>query len=96
METSEIPARLKHLLPERIWVVEISIPQLFPANERKLGEVVLNPYTSFNPKRPINFDLFLFARVPALYFFVSEVISGRPKFMSIPSNIGSHTSVLTI
>lgn len=96
METPVIPTELKKLLPERIWVVEISLPQLFPANERKLGEVVLNPFIPFDPKHPINFDLFLFARVPGFYLFVSEVISDNPKFISIPSEIRSHTGLLII
>ena len=30
------------LLPRMLWVIEVSVPHLFPANERKLGEIVLN------------------------------------------------------
>ena len=95
-ENPEIPALLTKLLPEKIWIIEISVPQLFPANERKLGEVVLNPFIPFNAKQPINYSHFLFARVPELYFFVKEVVSGKPEFMSIPSQIVSHTKVLVI
>ncbi len=95
-ENPDIPALLTTLLPEKIWMIEISLPQLFPANERKLGEVVLNPFIPFDAKKPINFSHFLFARVPELYFLVEDVVSGRPKFMSIPSRIVSHTNVLVI
>lgn len=95
-ENPQIPALLIDLLPEKIWIIEISVPQLFPANERKLGEVVLNPFISFDEKQPINYDHFLFARVPELYFFVTKVVSDKPKFMSVPSQITSHTKVLII
>jgi len=96
IENPDIPALLTKFLPEKIWMIEISLPQLFPANERKLGEVVLNPFIPFDAKKPINFNHFLFARVPGLYFFVKEVVSGKPEFMSIPGRIASHTSVLVI
>jgi len=95
-ENPDIPTLLTKLLPEKIWMIEVSLPQLFPANERKLGEVVLNPFIPFDVKKPINYSHFLFARLPELYFFVKEVVSGKPKFMSIPSQIASHTKVLII
>ncbi len=96
-ENLEIPKLLTEQLPEKIWVIEISVPQLFPANERKLGEVVLNPFIPTNAKKPINYDYFLFSRVPEMYFFLKEVDAmGKPKFVSIPSQFKSHTKVLTI
>ncbi|MES9906038.1 MAG: hypothetical protein ABW168_25600 [Sedimenticola sp.] len=95
-EDSKIPTILKTVLPDRLWVIEISLPQLFPANERKLGEVVLNPFAEPNPKEPTDFNLFLFARAPERYFIVSGVTSGKPDFLEIPSNIESHTELLTI
>ncbi len=95
-ENPEIPKLLTKLLPEKVWVIEISVPQLFPANERKLGEVVLNPFISFDAKQPINYSHFLFSRVPELYFFVKEVVANKPKFITIPSLFKSHTKVLTI
>jgi len=96
VENPDIPDLLTTLLPEKIWMIEISLPQLFPANERKLGEVVLNPFVSFDSRKPINYSHFLFARVPELYFFVKDVVSGKPEFMTIPSQITSHTKVLVI
>jgi hypothetical protein len=95
-ENPEIPKLFNSLIPDKIWVVEISVPQLFPANEHKLGEVILNPYIPFDSQKPIDFNHFLFARVPDFYFFVSEVTSNKPKFINIPSKIKSHTNVLVI
>lgn len=95
-ESPIITDLLSKLLPEKVWIIEISVPQLFPANERKLGEVVLNPFIPFDTRQPINFDHFLLARVPELYFVISEIVSGKPKFMSIPSQIKSHTELLVI
>lgn len=96
VENPHIPDLLKTLLPEKIWLIEISVPQLFPANEHKLGEVVLNPFVTFNARQPVDYNHFLFARVPDFYFFVSDVKSNKPKFINIPSRIKSHTEVLII
>jgi len=95
-ENPKIPKALKPLLPDWLWIVEVSIPQLFPANERKLGEVVLNPYESPSSSWPNNFELFLFARIPGIYFIVNDVISRKPDFLEVPSNIKSHTELLKL
>lgn len=34
---------LYHRLPDRIWVIELSIPELFWINQKKVGEIVLDP-----------------------------------------------------
>ncbi|MES9883948.1 MAG: hypothetical protein ABW185_24125 [Sedimenticola sp.] len=95
-ENSKIPEILGPVLPDWLWVVEVSLPQLFPANERKLGEVVLNPYVIPNLDDPTDFSLFLFARVPGRYFIQSDITSGKPDFLEIPSSIASHTELLTL
>ena len=72
------------------------MPQLFPANERKLGEVVLNPYEVPDKNSPTDPKLFLFARVPGNYFIVSGSTAGKPDFLEIPSKIVSHTDLLRL
>lgn len=85
---------LRGSLPESLWIVEISIPQLFPANERKLGEIVLsggielgNALSEGTP--------FLFARLPGSYFFLesSDKDTGR-HFLRVPSGLTSHVAVI--
>jgi hypothetical protein len=31
------------LLPDRFWITEISVPELFTANRAKIGEIVVDP-----------------------------------------------------
>ncbi|MCU7801937.1 MAG: hypothetical protein KZQ96_01975 [Candidatus Thiodiazotropha sp. (ex Lucinoma borealis)] len=95
-ENPLIPSTLESLLPEWLWVVEVSMPQLFPANERKLGEVVLNPYEELDKMSPSNSKSFLFARLPGNYFIVSGDTSGEPDFLEVPSRIKTHTELLII
>ena len=47
-EKHELCELLAQEMPSYVWVVEISIPQLFPANERKLGEIVLDASHALN------------------------------------------------
>ncbi|EKD27884.1 MAG: hypothetical protein ACD_79C00511G0005 [uncultured bacterium] len=78
-------------LPSHIWMIEISTPQLFPANQRKLGEIVLDATKSFK-KDFKDFDVFLFARLPGEYLLGNKLDNtGSPVFQSLPSNLNSHT-----
>ncbi|MHB8084402.1 MAG: hypothetical protein ACYDHZ_01060 [Dehalococcoidia bacterium] len=75
-------------LPNKLWITEVSIPQLFPANERKLGDIVLNGGIELKGKsldRP-----FLFVRLPGMYLLKSATNT----FLNVPSGIKSHISVI--
>jgi len=85
---------LNNELPEKLWVVEVSVPQLFPANQRRLGEIVLNGSVGSNPYTTDN-SSFLYARVPGLYLFQSSENEAR-NFITVPSNITSHIPVLRL
>jgi hypothetical protein len=77
-------------LPESFWVVEISIPQLFPANERKLGEILINGQVELN----IN-DIYrnlLYIRLPGGYYMLNYPSSTDVKYF--PSNFISHLPVI--
>ena len=96
-EDKLVPNTLERMrLPGLLWVVEVSLPQLFPANERKLGEFVLNPFVELDEKEPVDFNSFLFARLPGRYFFPIVTPSGNSDFLDIPSNIKSHTELLVL
>ncbi len=47
---------LEGALPKHLWMVEVSIPELFSANYRKLGEMILDarvPMNPYPPKEPV-------------------------------------------
>jgi len=77
-------------LPESFWVVEISIPQLFPANERKLGDVVIKGQMSLGDI----YSHLLYVRLPGGYYMLRN--TSKPEFKSFPSNFTSHLPVLKL
>lgn len=95
-ENFEIIDLFKKFLPNMLWVIEISLPHLFPANERKVGEIVLDATVLFNPNKPIDFRTFVLSRVPGKYFFLKSVSKGSPIFLDIPSSIKSHVPLLVL
>jgi hypothetical protein len=89
-EKSEIIATFNEALPPYLWIIEISTPHLFPANERKLGEIVLNASIEIKNR----YETFQFARLPAKYLICQALDdSGRPVFSSQQSNIFTHTQL---
>jgi hypothetical protein len=82
-------------MPEFIWVIEISTPQLFPANERKLGEIVLDATKVLNlrDEASVN-DVFIFARLPSLYLLGGDISNGAPQFTPVSSKLQSHTDLI--
>jgi hypothetical protein len=82
-------------LPNVLWIVEVSIPQLFPANERKLGDIVLNAETDLSDSQDKG-SSFLFVRLPSCYFFALAAGSGGANFLAVPSKLISHFPVIKI
>lgn len=81
-------------MPRFIWLVEISTPQLFPANERKLGEIVLDATRNLNlGEESSRNDVFMFARLPGSYLFGGDMVDGTPQFTPVPSELLSHTEL---
>lgn len=60
-----IPAKLitalSEGLPKLLWIAEISLPELFPANKRKLGEIVLDASKPVAPQ--LDLSNFVLARI---------------------------------
>ena len=82
-----------------LWVVEISIPQLFPANLRKLGEIILDA-TKPDQDLPI-FEHFILARLPGLYVLkksseVSPAERNELPFELLKSDLDSHVAIITL
>ncbi len=80
-------------LPSMVWMVEISIPELFPANLRKLGEIVLDATNDH-----FEYDSFLEAgicrliRLPGMYLLFSDD-PDKASFTESPSSILDHVGV---
>lgn len=85
---------LEQEMPPFVWAVEISTPQLFPANERKLGEIVLDATQPLDLQdEAAIFNVFVFARLPGTYLFGGEITNGNPQFTPVASGLQSHTEL---
>lgn len=95
---SENPAlcdELLNLLPEYLFIIEVSLPQLFPANERKLGEIVLDGSRQLKQDDSIDFSVFQFARLPELFILAKDIDQeGNPTFDIIGSRLKTHTDLI--
>lgn len=94
-ENKNILDVLPKLLPENMWMIEVSITQLFPANERKIGEVLLNPYIIPDADKEADFNIFLLARFTSVYFFHTGTFkeNNQPDFIYLDSGIKSHMAL---
>ena len=95
-EATEICDLIESQMPDYVWVVEISTPQLFPANKRKLGEIVLDGTGEvYNVDGSVNRDLFYLARLPSVYMLGGNLDeNGIPMFTPVPSFLASHTDLV--
>jgi len=76
-------------LPEHLWMVEISIPELFPANYRKLGEVLLDACVPLRPYPSIE-SLWVLACFPDSYLINENPTPGSALFSTLRSAMDSH------
>ena len=79
---------------EKFWMVEVSVPEVFPTNKRKLGEILLDA------SMPISLETdgssFVLARFPGAYvFFDSLDAQGDPTFALSPSDLRSHVPLFS-
>lgn len=94
-ENIEFVTSLQASLPEFLWVVEVSTPQLFPANERKLGEILLDATKPLEDESVYS-SLFVVARLPGIYMFGGEVDGNSPNITVTESRLKSHTPLIRI
>lgn len=79
-------------LPEDLWVVEVSLPELFPANRRKLGEIVLDPSKTLTSDKDLS--TFIFARLlQKLYCMQREGDSKLTLIVEKNLGIDTHTEL---
>jgi len=90
IESRDLCSAVRPLLPGQLWVVEVSVPELFPSNVRKVGEIILD--ATQKPTAQRDFRLFVCARVPGSLLVLQDVsAAGVPLFFSVPSRLQSHT-----
>ncbi len=94
-EQRELCGFLVQEMPRFVWVVEISTPHLFPANERKLGEIVLDGTQKLDTQDESSINnVFIFARLPGTYLLGGEVSNKDTHFTPVPSQLTSHTDLI--
>lgn len=93
-EDPKILGTIRKSAPTLLWIVEVSMPQLFPANERKLGEIVLDASCPITAASVANFSLFVLARLPGQYIVMSGLVNGSPQFITVPSGLASHVDLM--
>jgi hypothetical protein len=84
---------LKHYLTrERLWMIELSVPELFSANLRKVGEVLVRAEALPTTKR--DFGSFVLARLPGYFALPAGGTPKNPKFHFIPSGAEGHVELI--
>lgn len=93
-ENPESLKDLEQLQPEKLWMVEVSVPEIFSTNKRKLGEILLD---AENPlSEHLDGASFVMARFPESYVFFDKILkSDEPSFLITPSCFRSHVPLLT-
>jgi hypothetical protein len=86
-----IPPLLREHFKKLYWMVEISYSELFPANRRKLGEILLN--AEIRPTTGRNYQSFVLARLPENFYFLSKITSGVPSYTTLPTRLDDHIGI---
>jgi len=81
----------KYLRGRLYWLIELSVPELFSANRRKVGEVLLRADVDPGIKR--NFNNFVIARLPGNFVLYDGGGPSNPRYTFIPSGAKSHVEL---
>lgn len=84
-------AVLEEAFPERLWMVELSVPRLFSANRRKVGEVVLR--AGFAPGTKRDLRSFVIARLPGCFALPVGGGGADPQYRFFPSGADGHVEL---
>ncbi|MEX2581192.1 MAG: hypothetical protein WD342_19195 [Verrucomicrobiales bacterium] len=93
---SELVEQTMAELPPTFWLIELSVPELFSANKRKLGEMLIRsdaPHSDFNDHNL--WSSFLGARIPGRWIQINSMPqnSPTPRFSVTDIPIASHSSL---
>lgn len=73
------------------WMVELSVPELFSANRRKVGELLL--WANKKPDINKKFESFCLSRIPGCFAFFTEMQENGPSFFYRPTEIKDHVQL---
>ncbi len=89
----DIVRELKTWPQQNIWMIELSVPELFSANRRKLGEVLILADIYAEAEEERDFKNFFLARIPG--FFALYVGGTQNNYSFIPSGIETHVPIFS-
>jgi hypothetical protein len=84
----------EHLKNELFWLIELSIPELFSANKRKIGEVLIR--SDHQPTTERDLKSFMMGRLSNNFIFYDGGGPSNPKYKFIPSGIDTHVELYGI
>ena len=80
------------------WMVELSVPELFSANRRKIGEILIRADTAAGTQR--DFKNFVCARLPGCFVLIESVKAAasvgeepEPTFLYVPVGVVDHVEL---
>jgi len=76
---------------KKLWMIELSVPNLFDANRRKIAEVLVT--AELEPDPAHRFDNFILARLPGWFAFLKEVDGSGPHFRFSSSVVRNHVEL---
>lgn len=80
------------LKTERLWMIELSVPELFSANLRKVGEVLVR--AEVLPAVERDFGSFVLARLPGYFVLHAGGPPDNPNFSFLPSGAEGHVELI--
>jgi hypothetical protein len=87
-----ISALRANLLKEHLWMIELSVPELFSANLRKVGEVLVRAEVLPAVKRDLG--SFILARLPGYFALLAGGSPSNPQYQFIPSGAEGHVELI--
>lgn len=90
-ESKENIRLIEGILPSQLWLVEVSVPELFATNFSKLGEIILDAEGEYAKDINENGHLLVHTRVPG-YYIINSGEGGR--FVHLSTELKSHIKLL--
>lgn len=75
----------------KIWMIELSVPELYSTNKRKIGEILLEAEKPAGTVR--DFNNFILARLPGYFVSLNNITGGIPGFSFTRSIVKNHVQL---
>ena len=85
---------LRSLADQVLWMVELSVPELFPTNLRKVGEVLIRAQQNIGTRTlEERLSGFFLARLPGYFALLRGIKNKKPQFSLISSGAEGHVEL---